>query len=166
MAQLPVIPCYEKQYIRFATTFYAPADKQTPGTGGDVTIGDFAVVSQATYAGAKFAATAENFNDVPTEVLGVNQAMVPMAKDYPNNNRSMCVAESGLLLVRVGAEQGSAPIEPRALSINAKGYAVALDKNPVSGPAVAFAVTKGGKSPMVREYFSTGGQAFVLVSFD
>lgn len=166
MAQLPVIPVYEKQYIRFATTFHAPADKETVGDGGDVTLGDFSVVSQATYAGAKFAATAENFNSVPTEVLGVNQALVPMAKDYPNNNRSMCVAESGLLLVRVGTEQGADPIAPGALAVNVKGYAVDLAKNDPSGPAVAFAVTKGGRTPMVREHLSTGGQAFVLVSFD
>jgi hypothetical protein len=163
---MAINPVYEKQYIRFASTFYAPADKQTPGANA-VEVGEFRVVHQATYEGGKFAAAGDAFNSQPTEVLGVNQFLIPTVAASPASNRAMSVAESGLLLVEVSPVMEGNPIpEGTALYIDPQGRAAAASANPASGPAVCKAVTKGGRTPMVREYLKTGGREFVLVSFD
>jgi hypothetical protein len=164
---MTVNPVYEKQYIRFASTFHAPADKETPGAA-EVTVGEFRVVHQATFAGGKFAAAGDAFDTQPAEVLGVNQALIPTAADSPQSNRAMSVAESGLLLVEVApsVKANSQTIAPgTALLVDPQGRA-ATNALGATGPIAYRAVTKGGKTPMVREYLSTGGRDFVLVSFD
>ncbi|ATW62856.1 hypothetical protein SCBWM1_gp172 [Synechococcus phage S-CBWM1] len=171
---MAILPVYEKQYIRFAETFHAPTDKETPGAN-EVAIGAFRVVAQAAYQGAKYACTPGDLDSpgnktTAMEILGVNQYAVRDAATAPQDNRAISVATSGLLLVEVSPDVGSnssADTIPvgSALVVDALGRASTADLG-ATGLVSYILVTKGGTTPIVREHLKTGGSEFVLVSFD
>ena len=137
-----VAPTYGKQYIRFAETFTGdPA----------VAIGEFRAVSQGANQGECTLP-----GPSPTNILGVNQAFIPLFADSPASPRLATVATSGLLLVEVDPNPILAPIAVGTqLQVNAIGQATSAGT-----PVLA-----DGTQPTIRTVLDIGGRKMVVVSF-
>ena len=148
-------PVYGKQYIRFAETFEAAADTQA-GAIGTVEIGEYRVVAAAPWAGPGACAPPNAFTTPPTEIVGVNQALIPTALSQPYTARQASVANSGLLLIE---QDPAAPFTTAdigaPLEINGKGQAT----------KTGTLVTMNGTAPRLRAVSVTGGRSFATFSF-
>ena len=155
-------PVYGKQYIRYAETWEAAVDAEAGSpaataagtTIGVVEVGELRVVSYLVSAGPNYAAAADAFAVVPTNIAGVNQAYMPTALAQPYTARQLTVATSGLLLIEVEAASAAITLNT-PLQVNLLGQAV----------AAGTAVTNDGTTPLIRELVNIGGRKLVLVSF-
>jgi len=150
---LNIAPVYAKQYIRYAETWEAATDKETPGIG-EVEIGEFRAVQYATYAGAGKVAAGDAFDTQPDTIVGVNQAYIPTALSQPHTARQASVASSGMLLIEVAPTSGAIALNS-PLEIDLVGRAT----------AAGTAVTCNGAAPYIREVVEIGGRKIALVNF-
>jgi hypothetical protein len=150
---LNIAPVYAKQYIRYAETWEAAADKETAGVGL-VEIGEFRAVQYATYAGAGKVAAGDAFDAQPDTIVGVNQAFIPTALSQPHTARQASVASSGMLLIEVDPTAGTIALNS-ALEIDLVGRAT----------DDGVAVTCNGATPLIREVVEIGGRKIAVVNF-
>lgn len=162
---LNIAPVYGKQYIRYAETWEAAADKEGEDPSGNligtVELLEFAVVTYATYAGPNKVCAPGDLvaGGDPLAVVGVNQAYIPTALDQPHTARQASVATSGSLIVAVSPEATTPFTLNGQLSVAEDGRAL-----PVADGGVV--VTVDGTTPLIREIVEIGGRTILIVSFN
>ena len=150
-----IAPVYGKQFIRYAETWEAATDKQTAGVGA-VELLEFAVVAQATYAGANKICSPGDLTTFAGKIVGVNQAYIPTALSQPFTARLASIATSGSLIVEKDPASTNAFTLNTQLAVSGTGRAIATGGT---------AVTLNGTTPLIREIVTTGGRTFLIVSF-